>query len=62
VGRLVGRDHVAHRIPEMGTKEKWTVQTDRNATQKYTTIYCQKCDVDLCLGHYFEIYPSKVTY
>jgi hypothetical protein len=33
--RLMGRDHVAHRIPTMGTKEKWIVQTDRNATQVY---------------------------
>jgi hypothetical protein len=29
----VGRDHFAHKILAMGTKEKWTVKTGRNATQ-----------------------------
>ncbi|KAJ4427097.1 hypothetical protein ANN_24712 [Periplaneta americana] len=73
-GRLVGRDHFPHRIPGTGSKQKGHTQrtckvcADRGkhhtgkATQKYTTIYCARCDVGLCIGNCFEIYHTRANY
>ncbi|KAJ4444060.1 hypothetical protein ANN_05849 [Periplaneta americana] len=73
-GRLVGRDHFPHRIPGIGSKQKGHTQrtckvcADRGkhhtgkATQKYTTIYCARCDVGLCIGNCFEIYHTRANY
>jgi hypothetical protein len=62
VGRLVGRDHFAFRIPAMGSKQSGKTQrtckvyADRGklhtgkAIKKFTIVYCHKCNVGLCLG------------
>jgi hypothetical protein len=72
--RLVGRDHFVHRVPATSSKLKGCSQgtckvcADRGkhhtgkSTKKYTTVYCRKCDVGLCLGDCFEIYHTKVNY
>ncbi|KAJ4436139.1 hypothetical protein ANN_18766 [Periplaneta americana] len=62
------------RIPGTGSKQKGHAQrtckvcADRSkhhtgkATQKYTTIYCARCDVGLCIGNCFEIYHTRANY
>jgi hypothetical protein len=72
--RFVGRDHFAYRVPAMSSKLKECSQrtckvcADRGehhtgkSTKKYTTVYCRKCDVGLCLGDCFLIYHTKVNY
>jgi hypothetical protein len=71
--RLVGRDHFAHRVPATGSKLKGCSQctckfcADRGkhhtgkSTKKYTTVYCRKCDVGLCLGDCFKIYHRFIN-
>jgi hypothetical protein len=61
-GRPVSRDHFAFRIPARGskqsekTKRTCKVCADRGkhhtgkAIKKFTTVYCSKCNVGLCLG------------
>ncbi|KAJ4429276.1 hypothetical protein ANN_26279 [Periplaneta americana] len=73
-GRLVGRDHFPRRIPGTGWKQKGHTQrkckvcADRGkhhtgkATQKYTAIYCARCDEGLCIGNCFEIYHTRANY
>jgi hypothetical protein len=73
-GRLVGRDHFAFRIPATGSKQSGKTQyrckvcADRDkhhigkAIKKFTTVYCHKCNVGLCLGECFEIYHTAVNY
>jgi hypothetical protein len=63
--RLVCRNHFSHRIPATGTKEKGNASSlphSCKSTWKYTTIYCQECDIGLCLRDCFEIYQTKVNY
>jgi hypothetical protein len=60
--RLVGRDRFAHRVPATSSKLKGCSQctckvcADKGkhhtgkSTKKYTTVYCQKCDVPLFGG------------
>jgi hypothetical protein len=73
-GRLVGRDHFAFRIPATGSKQWGKTQrtckvcADKGkhhagkAIKKFTTVYCRKCNVGLCLGECFEIYHTTVNY
>jgi hypothetical protein len=35
--------------------------TEKTMT-KFTTTYCRKCDVGLCIGQCFEAYHSKLNY
>ena len=73
-GRLVGRNHFPFRIPATGTKQKWASQrtcrvcadkakheTGKTA-HKYTTVYCETCDVGLCLGQCFQAFHTKAKY
>ena len=61
-GRLIGTDHFLYRIPATHAKpegksqrlcrvcaEKCKRQTGKTVT-KFTTKYCRKCDVGLCIG------------
>jgi hypothetical protein len=72
-GRLVGRDHFVYRIPATHAKlegisqrscsvcaERSKRQT-RKTVKKCTTMYCQKCDVGLCIGQCFEVYHTKLN-
>jgi hypothetical protein len=34
----------------------------QKATKKFTTLYCQKCDVGLRVGECFEKYHSELNY
>jgi hypothetical protein len=72
--RLVGRGHFVHRVPATSSKQKGCSQltckvcADKGkhhtgkSTKKYTTVYCRKCNIGLCLGDCFEIYHTKVNY
>jgi hypothetical protein len=73
-GGLVGRDHFLYRIPAThanveGTSqrscrvcaERSTRQTGKTV-KKRTTMYCQKCDIGLCIGQCFEVYHTKLNY
>jgi hypothetical protein len=73
-GRLVGRDYFLYRIPATHAKlegksqrscrvcaERSKFQT-RKTVKKCTTMYCQKCDVGLCVGQCFEVYHTKLNY
>jgi hypothetical protein len=72
--RLVGGDHFAHSVPATSSKLKGCSQCTckvcayrgkhhtGKSTKKYTTVYCRKCDVGLCLGDCFEIYHTEVNY
>ena len=64
-GRLVGTDHFLYRIPVTHGKpegksqrsccmfaERGKCQTGKTVT-KFTTMYCRKCDVGLCIGQFF---------
>lgn len=73
-GRLLGRDHFPYRIPGSGKKkEGWAqrlckVCSDRGkhesgkSARQYTTMYCKKCDVGLCIGECFEAYHTRANY
>jgi len=73
-GRLVRRDHFLYRIPARHYKLEGTSQCSRRmcaerskrqirkTVKKCTTIYCQKCDVGLCIGQCFEVYHTKLNY
>jgi len=73
-GRLVGTDHFLYRFPATHAKVEGTSQhschvcADRSKRQtgktvkKCTTMYCQKCDVGLCVGQCFEVYHTKLNY
>ena len=73
-GRLVGRDHFLYRIPATHAKVEGTSQRSchvctekskrqtRKTVKKCTTMYCQKCDVGLCIGQCFEVYHTKLNY
>jgi len=73
-GRLVGRDRFLYRISATHAKVEGTSQhsrcvcTERSKRQtgktvkKYTTMYCRKCDVGLCIGQCFEVYHTKLNY
>jgi len=73
-GRLVGRDHFLYGIPATHVKVEGTSQrschvcAERSKLQtgktvkKCTTMYCQKCDVGLCVGQCFEVYHTKLNY
>ena len=69
-GRLVGTNHFLYRIPATHGKpdgkvqrscrvcaEKGKRQTGKTV-KKFTTTYCRKCDVGLCI----EVYHSKLDY
>ena len=73
-GRVVRTDHFLYRIPATNTKpegksqracrvcgERGKRQTGKTVT-KFTTTYCRKCDVGLCIGQCFEVYHSKLKY
>jgi len=73
-GRLVGRDHFLYRIPATHAKlegksqrscrvcvERSKRQTGKSV-KKCTTMYCQKCDVGLCVGQCFEVFHTKLNY
>jgi hypothetical protein len=70
--RLVGREQFVHRIPVTHATlegksqhscrlcaEKSKLQTGKTV-KKWTTTYCRKCDVGLCIGQCFEVYHSKL--
>jgi len=73
-GRLVGRDHFLYRIPVTHAKVVGTSQcscrvcAERSKRQtgktvkKCTTMYCRKCDMELCIGQCFEVYYTKLNY
>jgi hypothetical protein len=73
-GRLVGRDHFLYMIPATHTKVEETSQcscrmcAERSKCQtgktvkKCTKMYCQKCNVGLCIGQCFEVYHTKLNY
>ena len=42
-------------------REKGKHQTGKTV-KKYTTMYCLKCDVGLCIGQCFEVYHTKLNY
>jgi hypothetical protein len=64
-GRLMGRDHYAYRIPAKGSKQAGMSQRTckvcadnakhhtEKSTKKFTTVYCSKCNVGLCMGGVF---------
>jgi hypothetical protein len=73
-GRLVGTDHFLYRIPATHAKpegktqpacrvcsETGKRQTGKTVT-KFTTTYCRKCNVGLCVRQCFEVYHSKLNY
>jgi hypothetical protein len=72
-GSLVGRDHFLYRIPATHAKVEGTPQHSchvcaeeskrqtRKTIKKCTTMYCQKCDVRLCIGQCFETYHTKMN-
>ena len=73
-GRLVGTDHFLYRIPATHGKPEGKVQRScrvcaekgkrqtGKTVKKFTTTYCRKCDVGLCIGQCFEVYHSKLNY
>ena len=73
-GRLVGRDHFLYRIPVTHARVEGISQlscrvcAEKSKRQpgkiikKCTTMYCRKCDVQLCTGQCFEVYHTKVNY
>jgi len=73
-GRLVERDHFLCRIPATHARVEGTSQHScrmcaerskrqtRKTVKKCTTMYCQKCDVGLCIGQCFEVYHTKLNY
>ena len=73
-GRLVGTDHFLYRIPATHGKPEGKVQRScqvcaekgkrhtGKTVKKFTTTYCTKCDVGLCIGQCFEVYHSKLNY
>ena len=73
-GRLVGRDHFLYKILATHAKVEGTSQrsccmcAEKSKRQtgktikKCTTMYCQKCDIVLCIGQCFEVYHTKLNY
>ena len=72
-GRLLGRHHFPYRIPASGKKKGWAqrlfkVCSDRGnqesgkSARQYTTVYCKKYEVGLCIGDCFESYHSRTNY
>jgi hypothetical protein len=73
-GRLVGTDHFLYRIPvthaKAEGKAQWSCRVcsetgkrkTRKTVTKFTTTYCRKCDIGLCIGQGFEVYHSKLNY
>ena len=73
-GRLVGTGHFLYRIPATHGKAEGKVQRScrvcaekgkrqtGKTVKKFTTTYCRKCDVGLCIGQCFEVYHSKLKY
>ncbi|PSN36671.1 hypothetical protein C0J52_20300 [Blattella germanica] len=70
-GRLVGRDHFPYKIPSAKNEKRASQRRCRVCAEKpktgkntvqYTTIYCKKCNVGLCLGECFEAFHTKQKY
>jgi len=66
-GRLIGRDHSLYRNPVTHANLEANSQhlchmcavrsehLTRKTMKKRTTMYCQKCDVGLCIGHHTKL-------
>jgi hypothetical protein len=67
-GRLVGGYRYAYIILARGSKQAGISQCickvcmnkakphTGKSTKKFTTVYCTKCDIGLCMDLYFDVY------